>query len=278
MASYLALCLRIDARGASPFTASQRTNAVTPVVLGASSSLRDVREDVFVAGFAIEDFMCRSVRTECWEPGSIHIASRPTEAVAYLEQRIAAVDVVKGLDVDRNAFSPFEARHPSVPLSVMPAPLALDEDALAEFAGWQASHSDATAFMLYAIDIAAADGEWLRCLRWLSDKPGRLQPAGNPLLLMRSARSRAEPTMTEIMIHTSTPVWLRDAPGFAGRIPTTAADENLTRLAALCATFADHPGLVSATLAIEGRDFVAQEGRLRGALERSLGRALPPAF
>lgn len=257
---------------------SQRTTHLMPASLGAAFS-RGAREDLFVAGFAIEDFLCRSARAESWQPDPIRVASHPTEAVAYLEQQVATVDPTGGRQTfARNALSPFETRHPSAPLSVLSATASLGNEPLDEFAAWWATRGSSRAFMLYSVDVATRGGEWPRCLRWLSEEPGKLEPAGEALLLVRSGPLHEDPALTEIMIHSSTPVWLHDSVAFGASIDRTAADENLARLATLCATFANHPGLAGATLAIAGREFLGQETRLRGTLERTLDRELPPPY
>jgi hypothetical protein len=277
MAGYLALHLRIDAGGASPFDGSHRTAHVTPVALGATSP-HGAHEDMFLAGFAVEDFVCRAARADAWQPGAIHVA--PDEAAGdYLALRAAELESSKlGLAFDRGRLSAFETRHSVAPISMLPSAVAIDEVGLRDFASWRAARRDVLAYMVFSVDLVTDAGEWPRCLRWLIANPGRLQPAGVPLLLVRAGPMRARPERLEIMIHTTAPAWFAGGAGLGAAISEAAADENLARLGALCARFAAHPGLVEATMATEGREFNAQERRLRSALETAIGRTLPAAF
>src|SRR5512140_3590820 len=111
-------------------------------------------------------------------------------------------------------------------------------------------------------------------LRWLApDRAGRSSD-GTPILFVRLARSRFQEGIVELMVHSSTPVWLRDAGAFEGRVTAEDAETNLRQLAGLLGVLASAGQMNHAELHVQGRLFENEAARLRATIGMQLGTSL----
>lgn len=258
MGKYVSICFRHRLEGRSP-TALVHAPRLAPVSLfGIGPHGR--MNDVFVAGFAIEIFL-----NQLFDPrrvSRLDVARTPTSARPYLE-RFASTRRWE-------RFSPFETEHAL--LTRVSNEASLGEETFTELEAWRASQARAHVECLYSIDLATAEGSWDRCLNVVVDAVDPRARGSLPLVCLTMARSPFDPELTEMRVTSSGSAFVPDGISMGPAIGRVEADENLARFARFCGALAQtNPGLVEATLDVDGRDHRANEGRIREAIEAEVG-------
>lgn len=270
MGRYLAVHLDFVAGPRIPFRGALGLDAFRIIGLGAVAS-GSPDEKWFLAGYALEDLFVRYAAKGTRSRSATHLAkTQPEPAHDYLERRLIELG---GAPFDPGLPSPFELEEPGLPLSTVPEG-ELGESVLDEAEEWFSAHPDASAYLYLTADLAIQGRTHRRCFRWLApDRAGR-SSYGTPILFVRLARSHFQEGIVELMVHSSTPVWLCDAGAFQGRVTAEDAETNLRQLAGLLAGLASAGQMTGAELHVQGRLFENEAARLRATIGMQLGTSL----
>lgn len=222
----------------------------------------------FLAGYALESLFTRYAAKGTRSRTATCLAkTQPGPAHDYLEQRLIEL---AGAPFDPGLLSPFEVEEPDLLFSTVPEG-ELGESVLVEAEEWFSAHPDASAYLYLTVDLAIQGQTRHRCFRWLASERMERSSAGTPIFFVRFARSRFQEGIVELMVHSSTPVWLRDPEAFEGRVTAEDAETNVRRLAGLLRGIASAGQLTHAELHVQGRLFEKEAARLRAAIGARLG-------
>ncbi len=223
-------------------------------------------DDWFLSGYALEEVVTRFASRASRAPASIQQAVADDRAYrGYLEQMAESLRSRK-LPA---TLSPFEQASDIAPLTFL-QDRKIGASEIREAALWSAQHPGAV-FQLYGAFSLEVEPEvrdsapWDRAFRELDDADSH---AGQPFVAIRFGRDPLAKNRMDLTLMSWSTVWLTDGEALNGLVGATEAAENRRRLGMLVETIlqAEEHRLVSASLRLDGKQFLAHERELREAI------------
>jgi hypothetical protein len=228
-------------------------------------------DDWFLSGYALEEVVTRFASRATRAPAAIHQAAADDGANRnYLEQMTESLRSGSLRSGKPPAtLSPFEQKSTIAPLTYL-QDRKIGATEIREAALWSAQHPGAVfqlygAFSLEVKPETRDSAPWDRAFRELDNEDSH---AGQPFVAIRFGRDPLTKILMDLSLMSWSTVWLTDGEALNGLVGATEAAENRRRLGMLVETIlqAEEHRLVSASLRVDGRQFLAHERELREAI------------
>jgi hypothetical protein len=183
----------------------------------------------FLGGYALEDFVSLFIRRGTQKALSIERASTKNDTEQHYLTSITDI-IVRSKDISTR-LSPFETNLPDIGVTSIRS-VSLDATILDNLDQWLESFPRGEIYLYGAVRLAVQSGDkldWARVFRYFFSYGGNLVCA--PFLFLRVAISPFEANQFDLMLHTTSHVWLESAKALDGRIGQQEANINLEQLA-----------------------------------------------
>lgn len=273
MGRYISLTLQFRGVGSTlgPLRPLFATPVFNPVSI-AGINAGPERDDWFLAGYALEDFMARFRRQSGSRPPAVRQSFR--SGIQERDYVAAMANYLSEVPGSVPLLSPFEEEDRANGATFLQS-VRLDNSVLKDAREWLTSLPQAVLYAYGTIRVAVASPQklpWDRGFRFLFPLDAGLPVAGAPFVFIRSGPSPHSADGTEVNVFTESTVWLQEGRGLGGQVGKLEADRNLAQFAALAQQISKSPemSLTDVQLSLDGGLFLREEDRIRTALSETL--------